>query len=164
MRLLEQDVVTFVLIPEIDTVIDNPNYICTPFCQDEMAVILPVSHPLAGKDAVDPEDLTKFPFLISQVQSATRTFLLKKLGSHGISVPEPVNMYNTEAIKQGILNGMGISVLSKKTCSYELRNGFLKALPLSGIELTRTLYAVHKKKYALPADALLFIEEALQTE
>lgn len=160
MDLLKKDLIGFALVPENDEVLADQDYVCTPFCKDEMAVFVPVLHPLAKYETIDPEQLSEYPFLISQVQSATRTFVLRRLSERNIRLDNMINMYNTEAIKQGLLNEMGISILSKKACSYEEHNGFLKSLSLDGVSLERTFYTVHKKKHILSREELLFINTA----
>ena len=68
-----------------------------------------------------------------------------------------VNMYNAETIKQSIINGLGISILSKVSVAHEVKNGFLKTAEIKGLKLVRQLYFVHKKNHILTQEELLFI-------
>ena len=157
LNMLDQDVISFAIIPEDEETTQNPGYIGRPFYEDEMRVVFPPSHPLSGKKQIMPEDLLDYPFLISQIQSATRKFVLSRLQSYGIHLGNVLNMYNTEAIKQGILNGMGISVLSRYSVLNEEQNGRICTMPLQGIDIMRRLYFIHKKSHILSKEEMLFI-------
>ena len=159
--MLNQDVLSFALIPANEELLLNTDFICEPFFEDEMAVVLEPHHPLAAKDEIHPHELTCYPFLISQYQSATRNFILSKLSKHNTQLTNIINMYNTETIKQSIMSGMGISILSKTSIATEKRNHFLKAVPLTGIDLSRRLYLIHKKHKVLSQEDSFFIHSVL---
>lgn len=159
--MLQQDVISFAIAPEHDEILRNPALICQPFCDDQMTVVFPPDHPLAKLDEITPNDLLAYPFLISQVQSATRAFILSRFGIYGIQLTNIQNMYNTETIKQSVLRGMGISILSKTAVAHEERNGFLMTAPLRGINLVRKLYLIHTKNRILSQEDSLFINSIL---
>lgn len=162
MDMLKQDVISFAIAPEYFETLNNTDLICQPFSDDEMAVAFPVDHPLADQETILPNDLLPYPFLISQVNSATRAFILSRFQAHGIHVKNLQNMYNTETIKRSIISGMGISILSKTAVSYEVEKGLLKVAPLSGVNLTRKLYLIHKKNHILSPEDSLFISSVLK--
>lgn len=155
--MLNQDAISFAMIPEDSDIINNTRYICQPFLDDEMVVVFPPNHPLSERKVVAPEELVQYPFLISQVQSATRAFILSRLTEQKIYLKNLVNMYNAETIKQSIINGLGISILSKVSVAHEVKNGFLKTAEIKGLKLVRQLYFVHKKNHILTQEELLFI-------
>ncbi|MBE6023713.1 MAG: LysR family transcriptional regulator [Cellulosilyticum sp.] len=162
MEMLSQDVLSFALIPENDELLYNSDYICEPFFEDEMAVVFQPHHPLAAKEQIEPSELLAYPFLISQHQSATRNFILSRLSAHNIQLTNISNMYNTETIKQSIISGMGISILSKTSVANRVRHHLLKAVPLNGVNLTRKLYLIHKKNRVLSQEDAFFIQSVLE--
>lgn len=164
MEMLNQDVISFALIPENDELINNPAFICEPFFDDEMAVVFQPHHPLADKKQIEPSELLAYPFLISQLQSATRNFVLSRLAAHHIELTNAINMYNTETIKQSIISGLGISILSKTSVANEERNHFLKTVPLKGVDLSRKLYLIHKKNHILTQEDSYFIQSVLKKQ
>lgn len=159
--MLNQDIISFAMIPEDDEILHNPAYICREFYNDDMVVVFPPDHPLSGFDSVPSDELLKYPYFISQVQSATRRFILSRLNAYDIHLDNFQNMFNTETIKQSIIKGMGISILSKISVETEKRHGFLKTAPLQGVNLSRKWYIIHKKNHVLLPEHDLFIQQVL---
>lgn len=157
LNMLNQDVISFAIMPEDEETIQNPGYICQLFYDDELRAVFPPSHPLSQKEQVIPEDLLSSPFLISQIQSATRRFVLSRLDAYGIRLSNVLDMYNIEAIKQGIINGLGVSILSRYSVLNEEQNGLLSTAPIQGINLMRKLYFVYKKSHIMTKEEMLFI-------
>ena len=55
---------------------------------------------------------------------------------------------NTEAIKNAVIRGMGIAVLSSRMIEKERAYGDIVVLPIEGLKVTRNInLAVHKNKY-----------------
>ena len=163
-EMLNQDIISFALIPEDDETLHNSAYICHEFYDDNMVVVFPPDHPLAAYERIPVEELAKYPFLISQAQSATRKFILSRLNYYGMHVNSPINMYNTETIKQGVMKGMGISILSKISVETEEKNGYLKTASIEGVSLYRKWYLVHRKNRVLPPECNLFMQRVLSKE
>ena len=107
-----------VRIPENEDTLHNPSYICHPFYDDDMVVVFPPEHPLASfGENIPPEELLNYPFLISQIQSATRRFIISRLNTYNIQLHNMQNLYNTETIKQSDIDkklhekfGEGLSI------------------------------------------------------
>ena len=149
-ELLEYDKIDFAFLPESKSVLSNSQYICRRFCDDEMALVFPKNHDLAKSNKISPQQLEEYPF-------ATREFVLDRLKEAGIILRNTINLYNTEAIKQGIINGMGVSILSRFSVMNEIAGHLLEARPIDGVNLTRALYLVHKKIRPLTAESRSFI-------
>ena len=165
MEMLNQDIISFALIPENEDILHNPSYICHSFYEDDMVVVFPPNHPLSFFEGnIPPEELLHYPFLISQIQSATRQFILSRLNNYDIHFHNIQNMYNTETIKQSVIKGMGISILSKISVINEEENGFLKTAHLQGVNLFRKLYLIHKKNKILLPEYHMFIQHVLEKE
>lgn len=159
--MLNQDIISFAMIPEDDEILHNPAYICREFYNDDMVVVFPPDYPLAAFESIPADELLKYPYFISQVQSATRRFILSRLNAYDIHLDNFQNMFNTETIKQSIIKGMGISILSKISVETEKRHGFLKTAPLQGVNLSRKWYIIHKKNHVLLPEHDLFIQQVL---
>lgn len=160
--MLNQDVISFAMIPEDDEILHNPAYVCREFLDDDMVVVFPPDHPLSAYERIPAEELIKYPYFISQINSATRRFILSRLHAHNIRLVNVQNMFNTETIKQSIIRGMGISILSRIAVETEMRHGFLKAAPLADINLVRKWYLISKKNHILLPEDALFIERVMK--
>ena len=163
-EMLNQDIISFALLPEDEELLLNPAYIFHQFFNDDMVVVFPPTHHLAEFKTIPPKELMKYPFLVSQEQSATRRFILSRLEKYGIQFNNLQNMYNTETIKQSIMKEMGISILSKISIANEEKNGFLKTGSLQGINFCRKWYLTHKKNKVLLPEYHMFIQSVLEKE
>jgi len=68
---------------------------------------------------------------------------------------------SAEAIKQGIMAGLGISVLSQLSLSLELASKKLVLLDVEGFPLVRRWYAVHLQDKKLSLAARTFLNYTL---
>jgi DNA-binding transcriptional LysR family regulator len=58
-------------------------------------------------------------------------------------------MGSSEAVKEAILAGLGVSILSSFAIRRELSQGLLTALPVSNCHMDRYFYLVYKKQFPL---------------
>ncbi len=120
--------------------------------QDELVVIVPASHPWAKKKEVSIYDLTKEPFILREEGSGTRQIIEKYLNKHGISTQDmKVSMMlgSTEAIKEAVESGIGISMLSRWAARKESKYGSLKLISIKEERLYRDFSLLfHKNSIA----------------
>lgn len=162
LQLLEEDVINFAIIPANQNILNNPTYICDAFLDDEFVLILPPNHPLTQKDKIYLEDIQDYTFLVSRDQSATRDFVGKTLEENNIHLSNVINMDNIYAIKHGVINHLGISILSKNAVEKDESFGVLKYRKFEGIEIKRKLYIVYKTKHTFFEEEALFIKQFIQ--
>ncbi|MDJ0782804.1 MAG: selenium metabolism-associated LysR family transcriptional regulator [Desulfosarcinaceae bacterium] len=126
---------------------------------DEMRLIVPASHRWASLGTVGPEELKAEPFLMREAGSGTRKSLQLSLQSAGIEIGELnicAEMGSTEAIRQGIQHGAGISILSPIAVQSEINSGILAALRVEGLDLKRSFYLTWDKERTLSPLAAAF--------
>jgi DNA-binding transcriptional LysR family regulator len=56
---------------------------------------------------------------------------------------------STAAIKEALLAGLGVSILSRTSIQRELESGALKEVPLRGLKLERDFYQVFHRQRTL---------------
>ena len=97
-------------------------------------------------------ELSRLPFITREEGSGTRELFTRKMSEQGIK-PEIIGTYNnSESIKQAIMAGFGIAVLSERVARRELAAGNLMQFAIPGISFTRTFRIVcHINKYLTPA-------------
>jgi len=123
----------------------------TPFIEDEL---IAVSSPHLSKDRVMTlQELLKFPMVLREEGSGTRKETEKFLANKGISL-ENVHIAgvfgSTDAIKQAVKAGLGVSILSKFSVADELKYKILEEIKLADIQMKRRFYIVTHKKRTLP--------------
>ncbi|UCD85335.1 MAG: LysR family transcriptional regulator [Deltaproteobacteria bacterium] len=126
------------------------------FWKDELSLVVPPSHKWARSSrGVDPREVLGEPFILRESGSATRELMesvLKKKGIRARELKVACRLGSTEAVKQGIRAGMGVSILSKKAVEVEVENGLLRTVPIRGTRFTRCFYLIsHASRTMSPA-------------
>ncbi|MFQ5656653.1 MAG: selenium metabolism-associated LysR family transcriptional regulator [Candidatus Methylomirabilales bacterium] len=127
---------------------DDGQLIYLKLVEDELVVALPADHRWASKPAVALRELLEEPFVLREVGSGSRKVLEDALESAGLnskSLTIVAEMGSTEAIRQAVKSGAGISVISVRAIQEDLAWGTIRTVPLEGIRLTRDFYVVYHK-------------------
>ncbi len=119
--------------------------------KDHLALVVPVTHPLAERASVSVEELTGIPFVVRERGSATREIVEQCLQAHCDTSLSHFNviceMGSSEAVKEAILSGLGVSILSLFAVNRELSQGLLKAVHVSGCNIERHFSIIYKKQF-----------------
>jgi DNA-binding transcriptional LysR family regulator len=119
--------------------------------KDHLALVVPINHPLAGRGSVSVEELTGIPFVARERGSATRDIVeqcLQKYSNISLSHFNVIcEMGSSEAVKESILAGLGVSILSLFAVNRELSQGLLKAVNVKGCNIERYFYLIFKKQF-----------------
>lgn len=116
--------------------------------EDELCVIVPAFHSWAKKKDISILELTKEPFIIREEGSGTRQVIEKYFNDHGITVQGMkivMILGSTEAIKQAVENGLGVSIVSRWAARKETKYGTLKLLSLKEDKMMRNFTLVFSK-------------------
>ena len=98
---------------------------------DEMMLIIPSEHPWAKKKDISMLDIIKEPFIFREEGSGTRQVIEKYLNKRGITTQKmniSTILGSTEAIKEAVSRGIGMSIVSKWTVRKEIKAGELKTI------------------------------------
>ncbi|MFQ5960198.1 MAG: selenium metabolism-associated LysR family transcriptional regulator [Candidatus Methylomirabilales bacterium] len=127
---------------------DDGQLVYAKFLEDELVLALPADHAWAAKSAVNLAELSAEPIILREVGSGSRKVLEDALRSAGVNADAlavVAELGSTEAIRQGVRSGAGISVISLRAIQEDLERGTLRTAPLEGIRLTRDFYLVYHK-------------------
>ena len=115
-------------------------------------IIVPPDHPLAGKQRMPLSDLADQTFLLREHGSGTRTIIDHLFLNAGLNLKAGMEIASNETIKQAVIAGIGIALLSAHTVAAEIADGRLKTLDVEGLPILRTWYLVKRSdKRLLPA-------------
>lgn len=117
--------------------------VAEPWWTDELVLIVPPRHPLAGRRQVMPAELAGETLLEREAGSATRATYEGTFLRAGIALPRSMPLGEAEAIKRAVAAGIGIALVSRFAVADELRAGKLKSLRLEGMKLTRELLLLY---------------------
>lgn len=139
----------------------EPAVIAAPIGPHPHIIIAAPDHPLAAHDPVMPMDLLSQTFLSREEGSGTRILMTRFLDRIGEGTPwRATEMGTNETIKQAVIAGLGIALISQHTCSEELRTGRLVALQAIGLPIQRSWYLLHRADRA-PSPATERIRAAI---
>ena len=152
----EDDFVVMGQIPEDDRLE------AYPFLNNILGIVAPVNHPLTGRKNITLKDLTKERFLKREIGSGTRIVFDQMLEERGLHIEPYMELGSSEALKQGVMAGLGLAVLSLHTVQLERDVGKIAVLDVEGFPLTRRWYVVHLKGRKLSLVARTFLDYILE--
>jgi DNA-binding transcriptional LysR family regulator len=127
---------------------NQPGIIYKSIVEDRMVVCCSSKHPWAEREDIDLEELATQPFLIREEGSGTRKEIEKQLRARGIDFKDlhvVAEMGSTEAIKQAIKAGYGISILSAISIRDLEKSRVLKSLHINDVPLIRHFFIAELK-------------------
>jgi DNA-binding transcriptional LysR family regulator len=127
---------------------------------DEIKLILPPDHPLAGQRFVSPDDIASYPLLLPKT-GTTRAKLNSWLEPVEEHIQVSMELDSTEMIKRFVQAGLGLSFLAASHCREEVAAHKLVTLSLSPEPMIRRLGLIYRKDKALSRAALGFIQVIL---
>jgi DNA-binding transcriptional LysR family regulator len=100
------------------------------------------------------------PVILREVGSGLRHCFEKSLDNAGHSPADlriALELGSNEAIKEAVLRGVGIAVLSTYAVQKEIKAGQLHALVVSDLHCDREMFVVRDRRRVLPLPARLFL-------
>ncbi|MEK8029670.1 LysR substrate-binding domain-containing protein [Ideonella sp. DXS29W] len=123
-----------------------------PFAMHPHVLVVSPQHRFARAEAVPVAALASEPFIVREPESGTREALQGFFDSHHIQPTYVMEMPSNEAIKQAVMAGMGISILSLHTIALEWANELIAAPAAEGLPLVRRWNVVNTAaKHLSPA-------------
>jgi len=129
-----------------------------PWMTDDLVLIVPLGHRLAGKRIVKPEDLSSEKFILREQGSATRAIVASHLRKYRIEAQAVMEMANPESVKKAVQNGLGIAFISAFAVESELKAKTLRAVKIKNLEIRRELKIVYRKDKHLSPAAKAFLD------
>ena len=125
----------------------DKRFSCEPIWKDTLVLVAGKDHQAArSKDIANLADL---PFISREIGSGTRTIIETRFKAEdrwsGFNVVS--EMGSSEAVKEAVLAGLGVSFLSVHAVRRELSQGLLKRVAWPGSPLSRDIFMVYKKQF-----------------
>lgn len=121
-------------------------------------IIAPIDHPLTRQRQVLLRDIAAETFLLREQGSGTRDLMHRAFSEAGLALPKGIEIGSNETIKQAVMAGMGVALLSAHTIAAEVHDGRLAVLDVDGFPIVRQWFVVrHSEKRVLPAAQALWI-------
>jgi DNA-binding transcriptional LysR family regulator len=112
--------------------------------EEPLMVIVPRDHPWASRKSVTPRELLATPMIGGEAGTGTAS-ILRSMFAEAKDLHVSMTLGSTEAVKQAVIAGLGISLVMKTAVENEMADGRLVALPVSGRKIKKPLFAVHQR-------------------
>jgi DNA-binding transcriptional LysR family regulator len=170
MRLLSPEVIPdevlqgrldFGIVGEAQTL--APGLQAEPVWWNELVLVARADHPLASHAHVQLEDAGAQPYVVAWGRTLGDQVLNRALARAGLA-PRRIVMQlgNQDGVRQAILEGVGLGVLSRRVVLEDLAAGRLVALPLDGfpvVEQSLLIYRRAHQRTPIADELIAFLRE-----
>ncbi|MCL2933229.1 MAG: LysR family transcriptional regulator [Trichodesmium sp. MAG_R03] len=135
-----------------------------PYAEDELALILPVSHSLAEKETIQKDDLYHLNFITLDSQSTIRKVIDQVLSQSDIDTRRlkvEMELSSIEAIKNAVQSGLGVAFVSLSAIEKELQIRVLTTVKIEQIVINRILSVIYNPNRYRSKAAEAFSKEIL---
>lgn len=120
-----------------------------PFAQHPTVLIAAPGHPQAGKPQVALHALDDAGFIMREDGAGTRALTDGFFRERGFTPRVAMTSSSNEMIKQAVMAGMGVALISRHTVALELRLGLVTELAVEGLPLMRAWHIAHRRSLPL---------------
>ena len=136
-----------------------------PLIDDPLVIVTPNTPQFAQfSENLPVEEIMHQSFISREEGSGTKKesdSLLEAMGVDLQKLRQRVQLNSTEAVLQGVKQGLGISFVSKRAAQDFIELGYIQAFEIADQIENRTIYLVHHKNHPLSPAAEAFIAESL---
>src|SRR5260221_451051 len=121
--------------------VEDDNLVSEPWRSDVMNLIVGPLHRFASsKGPVDCRELEQEILIVREPGSGSREVVTQALAAQRVEPLRTLEIGSTEAIKQAVAAGVGVSIVSTVAVDDQVRLGRLKVIPLKDLRIERMLW------------------------
>lgn len=137
---------------------DTEDLTCEAIGEDPVVLFVGKDHPWKDRKSIGIVELKNSKFLISNPKTSIIKYI-ENLGNFKFNKENIFTIGNIEAIKQGVISNIGVSVLSYHSIKNEVNYGLVKIIPFKeNIEMNRKIYLIKNKDYKYSTSEEVFID------
>jgi DNA-binding transcriptional LysR family regulator len=140
---------------------DELDIVSHPFLDNEYVLLAPATHWAVGK-TIRLEALAGEPFLLREPGSGSRHVIDVHLQATGIALKVRLSLASSEAIRDLVASGMGLTVLSRQALGAHPEQLGLAILDVEGFPLRSMWSVVHLRSKVLSLPAKAFLDDLLK--
>src|SRR5882724_9513923 len=118
-----------------------------PVGTDELVLLVPPTHGLAGRRQVAMEDVAKEPVVAHNDPSPARERVLRLFEEHQVPLNMVIALPSLDGIKRAVELKLGVALLPRRCAVTEIASGRLVAVPVAGISRRRQVTLVCRKAH-----------------
>ena len=130
----------------------------TTFAHDVLVPIAPATHPFVKQRTLRAEDFCREPFIARQTESGEKSLVERTFAARNLDVQPALTVSSTEAMKQAVIAGVGVSVVSRLAIQTELAAKQLVELPIPRLAIRYPIHLVKRRGRTDPAATRTFLE------
>jgi DNA-binding transcriptional LysR family regulator len=150
----EDDLFLFADAPEMNDVVAQE------LLPNPMVVLARDDHPLARVSDISLERLAAEPILVREEGSGARRIAMRLFAARGLTPKIRMELGTNEAIKEAILAGLGVAIMSRYTFGLDPESSRYRCLDVEGFPLENHWYLVHPEGKQLSPVARYFLDFA----
>ena len=131
------------------------------FLDNPLVVIAPRNHPLAQEKLISIERLAGEPLIMRESGSGTRMAVEDFFAENRLQMRVEMEIGSNEAIKQAVVGGLGLSILSRHSLALEGPQGPLVVLDVEGFPIQKHWYVIYPGNKQLSIVAQTFLDYLL---
>jgi DNA-binding transcriptional LysR family regulator len=129
----------------IEGLCDHPTIERIPWRDDDLKIFCARNHPLARKKKITFRELAEASWILRESGSGTRAIFTNATHDRFQPTGQLLELGNSEAIKQAVKTGFGISCLSELAIAAELKHHELCLLQVEDLDLRRQLFIIKNR-------------------
>lgn len=131
--------------------------LATPFMTDELIIVAPPQHELAQKGHIALNELTRQIWVMREEGSGTQQYLQQFLRTNTLAPASIIQVSSNQGVKESVIAGIGLSLLSRSTVKRELAMGFLCEISIDEV-FTRPFFYIYDTNIANQPAVHAFIQ------
>ncbi len=140
----------------------NKKLYSEPLWQDRLILVVPAGHDWISPKEISIQDLLSAPFVVREKGSGTREILGSFLAEHAHIDIKQLNivaeMGSSEAVKEAVLAGLGVSVLSAHAVKRELQQGIINEINIQNWKIERRVYMIYRHQFGILRHHQIFLD------
>jgi DNA-binding transcriptional LysR family regulator len=120
-----------------------------PFAQDELVLVVPAGHRLAGRAIVERDELHGEPFVARETGSGTRALVERTMDEARIAPRIVMELPSGEAVVRAVAAGAGVTVVSRRVSAGARAEGRVSEATIAGLAFGRTLRVARVERLTL---------------
>lgn len=126
------------------------------FAMHPHVLVTAPGHPWARSEQLPAQVLASEPIIVRESGSGTRAALEEFAREQRVDLRIAMEMTSNESIKQAVMAGMGVALISQHTLALELQHGLMALADIEGLPVVRRWHVVNRLAKALSPAAEAF--------
>ncbi len=141
---------------------NDRTYQFAPVRDNPLLAVAAPGHPLTGRQPLSFLELMQQTLLLREPGSGTRLAIEDYAATRAVKLSRTLQLGSLEAIKSGVMQQLGVSILPSDACQREIAHGELVALTVEGFPLRRSWCALNHRRRQLTPVSARFLDHLLQ--